>query len=108
MESVWRIKNNDFISLKLVVEKARGFIYLVSIAGVTGTRAQLAGGLGDFVGRIRRTTSTPIAIGFGVSTPEQAREVSDVADGVIVGSALVQIVDRAGDKPPAAAQYRVP
>jgi tryptophan synthase alpha chain len=91
--------------VKLVAEKAQGFIYLVSIAGVTGARAQVASGLSDFVGRIRRTTSTPIAIGFGVSTPEQAGEVSRIADGVIVGSAVVQIVDRAEDKPQAAAQF---
>jgi tryptophan synthase alpha chain len=65
----------------------------------------LAGGLSDFVGRIRQATAAPIAVGFGVSTPEQAREVSQIADGVIVGSALVQIVDRAADKPGAAAQF---
>jgi tryptophan synthase alpha chain len=91
--------------VKLVAGKAQGFIYLVSIAGVTGTRSQVASGLSDFVGRIRKTTSMPIAIGFGVSTPEQASEVSHIADGVIVGSALVQIVDRAEDKPRAAAQF---
>ncbi len=91
--------------LKLVAEKARGFIYLVSLTGVTGARTQLSDRLGEFVGRIRRITSTPIAIGFGVSTPEQARAVSHLADGVIVGSALVQIVDRAEDKPQAAAQF---
>jgi len=91
--------------VKLVAQKAQGFIYLVSIAGVTGVRTQVSGGLGNFVGQIRRATSTPIAIGFGVSTPEQAGEVSQIADGVIVGSALVQIVDRAEDKPQAAAQF---
>ena len=91
--------------VKLVAAKAQGFIYLVSIAGVTGARSQVAGGLNDFVVRIRKTTSTPIAIGFGVSTPEQAGEVSRIADGVIVGSALVQIIDRAEDKPQAAAQF---
>ncbi len=91
--------------MKLVAEKARGFIYLVSLTGVTGARTKLSDGLGEFVRRVRRTTSTPIAIGFGVSTPEQAGEVSRLADGVIVGSALVQVVDRAQDKPPAAAQF---
>jgi tryptophan synthase alpha chain len=91
--------------VQLVAEKAQGFIYLVSIAGVTGARTQVAGGLSDFVGRIRRATSLPIAIGFGISTPAQACEVSGIADGVIVGSALVQIVDRAEDKPQAAAQF---
>jgi tryptophan synthase alpha chain len=89
----------------LVAERAQGFIYLVSISGVTGARTQLASGLGDLVGRIRRATATPIAIGFGVSTPEQASQVSRIADGVIVGSALVQIVDRAEDKPQAAVQF---
>ena len=91
--------------MKIVAEKVQGFIYLVSIAGVTGARSQVASGLSDFVGRIRKTTSTPIVIGFGVSTPEQAGEVSRIADGVIVGSALVQVVDRAEDKPQAAAAF---
>jgi tryptophan synthase alpha chain len=91
--------------LKLVAEKARGFIYLVSLTGVTGTRTKLADNLGAFVDRVRHATTTPIAIGFGVSTPEQAGEVSRLADGVIVGSRLVQIVDRADDKPQAAAQF---
>lgn len=91
--------------LKLVATKARGFIYLVSLTGVTGTRSKLADNLGHFVSRVRSATATPIAIGFGVSTPEQAAEVSRLADGVIVGSRLVQIVDRAEDKPQAAAQF---
>ena len=91
--------------LKLVAEKARGFIYLVSLMGVTGARTRLSGDLGLFVDWVRKTTATPLAIGFGVSTPEQAGEVSRMADGVIVGSRLVQIVDRAEDKPQAAAQF---
>lgn len=91
--------------VKLVAEKAQGFIYLVSIAGITGARLQVASGLRDFVGRIRKATSTPIAIGFGVSAPEQAGEVSRLADGVIVGSKLVDVVDRAEDKPQAAAEF---
>ncbi len=91
--------------VKLVAERARGFIYLVSLTGVTGTRTQLSSQLGEFVKRVRHATSTPIAIGFGVSTPEQAGEVSRLADGVIVGSALVHIVDRAEDKPQAAAHF---
>jgi tryptophan synthase alpha chain len=91
--------------LKLVAEKARGFIYLVSLTGVTGARTQLSDRLGELVKRVRHATSTPIAIGFGVSTPEQASEVSHLADGVIVGSALVHVVDRAEDKPQAAAHF---
>lgn len=91
--------------LKLVAEKARGFIYLVSLTGVTGTRTKLSDNLSAFVDRVRHSTATSIAIGFGVSTPEQAGEVSRLADGVIVGSRLVQTVDRAADKPQAAAQF---
>jgi tryptophan synthase alpha chain len=91
--------------LQLVAENARGFIYLVSLTGVTGTRSKLANGLTGFVDRVRHVSPTPIAIGFGVSTPQHAAEVSRIADGVIVGSALVQIVDRAEDKPRAAAQF---
>ena len=91
--------------LKLVAAKARGFIYLVSLTGVTGMRSKLADNLSSFVARVRAATSTPIAIGFGVSTPEQAAEISCFADGVIVGSRVVQIVDRAEDKPQAAAQF---
>ena len=91
--------------VKFIAGKARGFIYLVSLTGVTGARQQLADGLGSFVERVRKATATPIAIGFGVSTPAQAAEVSRLADGVIVGSALVQIVERAEDKPAAAAQF---
>lgn len=99
--------------LKLVAEKARGFIYLVSLTGVTGARSKLADDLGAFVARVRHATlrqsseqaSTPIAIGFGVSTPEQAADISRFADGVIVGSRLVQIVNRAENKPGAAAQF---
>lgn len=91
--------------LKLVAAKARGFIYLVSLTGVTGARSKLADNLGAFVARVRHATTTPIAIGFGVSTPEQAAEVSRLADGVIVGSRVVQIVDRAEDKAQAAAQF---
>ena len=91
--------------LKLVTAKARGFIYLVSLTGVTGERTKLSDNLGAFVARVRKTTATPIAIGFGVSTPEQAREVSRLADGVIVGSALVRVVDQAEDKPQAATRF---
>lgn len=91
--------------LKLVAAKARGFIYLVSLTGVTGVRSKLADNLGEFVDRVRRATTTPLVVGFGVSTPQQAAEVSGLADGVIVGSRLVQIVDRATDKAQAAAQF---
>jgi tryptophan synthase alpha chain len=69
----------------------------VSLTGVTGVRSSLTGDVGDLVTRLRRHTALPICVGFGVSTPEHARQVASVADGVIVGSAIVMIVERAGE-----------
>jgi tryptophan synthase alpha chain len=80
--------------IKLVAEKSRGFIYLVSLTGVTGERTDLPPDLAEFVGRVRAHTATPLAVGFGISRGEHARTVAQVADGVIVGSALVK---RAGE-----------
>ncbi len=71
-----------------------GFLYYISRTGVTGTRASLRDTLGEEVRRIRSAVSLPVAVGFGISTPEQAHAVASVADGVVVGSALVQ---RLGD-----------
>jgi len=78
----------------LVAEKSEGFIYLVSLTGVTGARDSLPSGLADFVARVRAVTRKPLAVGFGIGSGEQARAVAQLADGVIVGSALVQ---RAGE-----------
>jgi len=78
--------------IKLVAEKASGFIYLVSVAGITGARERLSGNLGDLVNRIRKFTKLPIAVGFGISTPAQAAEAARIADGVIVGSAIVDLI----------------
>jgi tryptophan synthase alpha chain len=69
-------------------------VYCVSLTGVTGVRETLAGGLNGLVGRIRAQTDLPICVGFGVSTPEQARSAAAVSDGVIVGSALVALLER--------------
>jgi len=76
--------------ISLVAEKSTGFIYLVSLTGVTGARETLSSGLADFVSRVRGVTSTPLGVGFGISTGKQAAAVGKLADGVIVGSALVQ------------------
>jgi tryptophan synthase alpha chain len=76
--------------IKLVAHKARGFIYLVSLTGVTGARTELPPNLTNFVQRVRAQTDTPLAIGFGISDGTQARAVGQLADGVIVGSALVK------------------
>jgi tryptophan synthase alpha chain len=78
--------------IKLVAGKSRGFIYLVSLTGVTGPRESLPEGLEDFVSRVRKETGKPLCVGFGISTPEQARRVSQVSDGIIVGSRLIQLV----------------
>jgi len=79
--------------IRLVAEKARGFIYLVSVTGVTGARDRLSANLNAFVARVRKVATQPLCVGFGISTPEQARQVSQIADGVIVGSRLVQLME---------------
>jgi tryptophan synthase alpha chain len=78
--------------LARIAAAASGFVYCVSSTGVTGARAALRADLPEFVARIRRHTELPLAVGFGVSTAEQAGAVSRYADGVIIGSALVQLV----------------
>lgn len=75
--------------LKKIAKATRGFLYLVSLTGVTGVRAGLSEGLEDFVKRTRAVTDKPLCVGFGISNAENARRVAQFADGVIVGSALV-------------------
>ena len=82
--------------IAVVSQHSRGFIYLVSVAGVTGARMALPTDLRDFVERVRMTASQPLCVGFGISTADQAREVSRYADGIIVGSRLVQIMEEEG------------
>jgi tryptophan synthase alpha chain len=82
--------------LARAVAGAQGFVYLVARLGVTGASAALAEGLAASIGRVRQATSLPIAVGFGISTPEQARVVAGQADGVVVGSALVDALGRGG------------
>jgi tryptophan synthase alpha chain len=88
-----------------VARRARSFIYLVGVTGVTGARNSLQADLAQFVERVRAQTKVRLAIGFGISTPEQAARVSRLADGVIVGSALINAVRQATDKPAAAAAF---
>jgi tryptophan synthase alpha chain len=76
--------------IQFVAQHATGFIYLVSVTGITGARTELPPDLKAFVQRVRRHTTLPLAIGFGIGTGEQAAAVSEIADGVIVGSALVK------------------
>jgi tryptophan synthase alpha chain len=85
--------------IDMVAARSRGFIYLVSLTGVTGSRDSLPAELESFVMRVRQRARQPLCVGFGISTPEQARRVADVADGVIVGSRIMQLLDE--DEPAA-------
>jgi tryptophan synthase alpha chain len=77
--------------MRTVAEASRGFVYLVSSVGVTGERSEVAAELAELVGRLRSCGSgLPVAVGFGISTPQQAAQVGRIADGVIVGSAVVK------------------
>jgi tryptophan synthase alpha chain len=82
--------------LARVAAASRGFVYCVSLTGVTGVRTALAADIGSLVDRLRRHTPLPVCVGFGVSTPDHARQVAEVADGVIVGSAVVALIERYG------------
>ncbi|HWE67753.1 MAG TPA: tryptophan synthase subunit alpha [Acidimicrobiales bacterium] len=87
-----------------ICERARGFVYAVARMGVTGERVDLGGDAAIVVERIRRYTDMPVCVGVGVSTPEQAAQVCEVADGVVVGSALVRRLLEGGG-PEAAAEF---
>jgi len=76
-----------------IAERSRGFIYLVSVTGVTGAREALPPELEDFVKRLKQRVKQPLCVGFGISTPEQAGRVARVADGVIVGSHFIRLVE---------------
>jgi tryptophan synthase alpha chain len=103
LEAVTRRQSLDLIYLlaptsteeriKLVAERSRGFIYLVSVTGVTGARDSLPPGLEAFVNRVKKVATQPLCVGFGISTPEQASRVARIADGVIVGSRLIQLME---------------
>ncbi|MBI4409113.1 MAG: tryptophan synthase subunit alpha [Gemmatimonadetes bacterium] len=79
-----------------IARRAQGFLYYISRTGVTGARTELRARLADEVAALRRFTRVPIAVGFGISTAAQAAEVARVADGVVVGSALIDALDRGG------------
>lgn len=78
--------------MSAIAAKAKGFIYLVSVTGVTGTRQQVSAGLEALIGQVKKSTSIPLCVGFGIGTPEQAKQVAAFADGVIVGSACVKTI----------------
>jgi tryptophan synthase alpha chain len=107
LEAVSREKGLDLIYLlaptspgeriRLAAERSRGFIYLVSVTGVTGARDRLPTDLKAFVARVRKAASQPLCVGFGISTPEQAGQIAAIADGVIVGSRIIQLMEKNDD-----------
>ncbi len=80
--------------IALAAAHSTGFIYLVSVAGITGARSDLPSHLAEFVARVRQQSGLPLAVGFGISTPAQAAAVAAIAEGVVVGSALVKLAGR--------------
>jgi tryptophan synthase alpha chain len=80
--------------LKSIAEVSTGFIYAISRTGVTGARQQMTGDAQALVKRIRRFTKLPVAVGFGISTPEQFKAVGKFAEGAVVGSAIVQLIEQ--------------
>ena len=81
--------------LAKLLPRARGFVYCVSLTGVTGARRALASDVAEFVGRVRRHTTLPIAVGFGISAPEHVSALRGTADGIVVGSAAIDVVTNA-------------
>lgn len=84
--------------MERIARTAKGFIYLVSVTGVTGERTSISEGLKVLISRVREHTSVPVCVGFGITTPEQAQQVGALADGVIVGTACVKSIGRS-EKP---------
>ncbi|MEQ8201943.1 MAG: tryptophan synthase subunit alpha [Syntrophomonadaceae bacterium] len=82
--------------IRMIARQAQGFVYCVSSLGVTGVRTEISSQVGEMVRMVKEVKDIPCAIGFGVSTPEQARQMAQLADGVIVGSAIVRIIEQYG------------
>lgn len=82
--------------IKMIAKEAQGFVYCVSSMGVTGVRSEITTDIGEMVRLVKSVSDTPCAVGFGISTPEQAKKMAESADGVIVGSAIVKIVAKYG------------
>ena len=82
--------------IAMIAKEAEGFIYIVSSLGVTGTRSEITTDLDSLVSKVRQNTDVPCAIGFGISTPEQAAKMTALSDGAIVGSAIIKIIEKYG------------
>ena len=86
--------------IAMIAREAQGFLYIVSSLGVTGTRSEIKTDLTSIVKVVRENTDIPCAIGFGISTPEQARKMADISDGAIVGSAIIKLLEKYGRNAP--------
>ncbi len=86
--------------IAMIAKEAEGFLYIVSSLGVTGTRSEIKTDLASIVSVVRQNTDIPCAIGFGISTPEQARKMADISDGAIVGSAIIKLLEQYGKDAP--------
>lgn len=86
--------------IAMIAKEAEGFIYLVSSLGVTGVRSEITTDLSSIVQVIRENTDLPCAVGFGISTPDQARQMVEISDGVIVGSAIIKLLEKHGKEAP--------
>lgn len=92
--------------IAMIAKEAEGFLYLVSSLGVTGTRSEIKTDLASIVDVVRQNTDLPCAIGFGISTPEQAKKMAGLSDGAIVGSAIVKLLEKYGrEAPPYIGEY---
>ena len=86
--------------IAMIAKEAEGFLYIVSSLGVTGTRSEIKTDLSSIVKVVRENTDIPCAIGFGISTPEQAKKMADLSDGAIVGSAIIKLLEKHGKEAP--------
>lgn len=84
----------------MIAKEAESFIYIVSSLGVTGTRSEIKTDLTSIVKVVRENTDVPCAIGFGISTPEQAKKMADISDGAIIGSAIIKLLEKYGKEAP--------
>lgn len=86
--------------ISMLAKEAEGFLYIVSSLGVTGIRSEIKSDLSSIVDLVRQNTNIPSAVGFGISTPEQAKKMADISDGVIVGSAIIKLLEKYGKDAP--------
>ena len=86
--------------IAMIAKEAEGFLYIVSSLGVTGTRSEIKTDIASIVNVVRENTNVPCAVGFGISTPEQAKKMADVSDGAIVGSAIIKLIEKYGKDAP--------